>query len=230
MEQDYLNLPKEDESEQKNAQLKRFEPHIAIFILQGVICVIVLLVCLITKTFFGDFFGEIKNFYDENLNEDTNPSLVLESAEDTRAVGGPLEVSYLGTTGGFQNPLPSGVITSGYGYRKDPFTNKTAFHSGLDIAASKGTPIKSALSGVVELSQKSGGDYGNYIIVNHGAFKTLYAHCEELTVNEGDFVSVGERIATVGSTGRSTGPHLHFEIRVGNTKIDPTPFIKLENK
>ena len=55
MEQDYLNLPKEDESEQKNAQLKRFEPHIAIFILQGVICVIVLLVCLITKTFFGDY-------------------------------------------------------------------------------------------------------------------------------------------------------------------------------
>ncbi|MBQ7108039.1 MAG: M23 family metallopeptidase [Clostridia bacterium] len=230
MEQDYLNLPKEDESEQKNAQLKRFEPHIAIFILQGVVCVIVLLACLITKTFFGDFFGEIKNFYDENLNEDTSPSLVLESDAEPTGVGGPLEVSAVNISGGFQNPLPSGTLTSGYGYRIDPFTNKTSFHSGLDIAASKGTPIKSALSGVVELSQKSGGDYGNYIIVNHGAFKTLYAHCEKLTVSEGDFVSAGDIIATVGSTGRSTGPHLHFELRIGNGKIDPTPFIKLENK
>ena len=231
MEQEYLNLPAEEtEPPQKEKPQKNFDPHIAIFVLQGIVCAIVILVCLITKTFFGDFFGEIKTFYDKNLNEDTNPSLVLESDTEPTAVGGPLEVSYLGTTGGFQNPLPSGTLTSGYGYRQDPFTNKTSFHSGLDIAADKGVEIKSALSGVVELSQKNGGDYGNYIIVNHGAFKTLYAHCEKLTVNKGDFVSAGDIIATVGSTGRSTGPHLHFEIRIGNEKIDPTPFIKLENK
>lgn len=230
MEQDYLNLPAEEIEPPQKEKTHKFDPYIAIFILQGVVCVIVLLVCLITKTFFGDFFGEIKNFYDENLNEDTSPSLVLESDAEPTGVGGPLEVSAVNISGGFQNPLPSGVITSGYGYRKDPFTNKTAFHSGLDIAASKGTPIKSALSGVVELSQKNGGDYGNYVIINHGAFKTLYAHCEKLVVNKGDFVSAGDIIATVGSTGRSTGPHLHFEIRIGNEKIDPTPFIKLENK
>ena len=94
----------------------------------------------------------------------------------------------------------------------------------------KGTEIKAALSGVVELSQKNGGDYGNYVIINHGAFKTLYAHCEKLAVNKGDFVSAGVKIATVGSTGRSTGPHLHFELRIGDEKIDPTPFVKLENK
>lgn len=230
MEQDYLNLPSEDETEQKNAQTVRFNPHIAIFVLQGVVCAIVLLACFVTKTFFVDFFGELKTFYDKKISEDTNPSLVLQSEALTTAVGGPIESCAVDLSYGFQNPLPNGTLTSGYGYRQDPFTNKTAFHSGLDIAAEKGTEIKAALSGVVELSQKSGGDYGNYIIINHGGFKTLYAHCEELTVNEGNFVSAGESIATVGSTGRSTGPHLHFEIRVGNTKIDPTPFIKLENK
>ena len=230
MEQDYLNLHTEEKEPQQKEKTHKFDPHVAIFILQGIVCGIVVLVCLITKTFFGDLFGEIKTFYDKNLNEDTSPSLVLESDAEPTGVGGPLEVSAVNISGGFQNPLPSGTLTSGYGYRIDPFTNKTSFHSGLDIAASKGTPIKSALSGVVELSQKSGGDYGNYIIVNHGAFKTLYAHCEKLTVSEGDFVSAGDIIATVGSTGRSTGPHLHFELRIGNGKIDPTLFVKLENK
>ncbi len=231
MEQEYLNLPAEEiEPPQKEKPQKSFDPHIAIFVLQCIVCTIVILVCIIIKTFFGDLFGEIKTFYDKNLNEDTNPSLVLDSGAEPAAIGGPLEVGYLGATGGFQNPLPSGILTSGYGYRPDPFTNKTAFHSGLDIAANKGVKIKAVLSGVVELSQKSGGEYGNYLIINHGAFKTLYAHCEKLVVNEGDFVSAGQIIATVGSTGRSTGPHLHFEMRIGDAKIDPTPFIKLENK
>ena len=231
MEQDYLNLPKEEETEDLNIEKprKRFDPNAAIFILQGVVCLAVLLACLIIKTFFGGFFAEIKTWYDKNLNEDTDISLVLDGATENTGVGGPLEVGAFDLSKGFELPV-SGTLTSGYGYRIDPFTGKRSFHSGIDIATQNGTPVKAALSGVVELSENSGGDYGNYVIINHGGFKTLYAHCEALNVTKGQYVSSGENIATVGSTGRSTGPHLHFEIRIGDTKIDPTPFINLENK
>lgn len=231
MEQEYLNSPEMEKREENSEvyQHKKFDFHMAIFILQGVICVAVLLFCLITKTFFGDFFGEIKTWYDKNLNEDTDVSLVLGNSANSNGVGGPLEVSTTDFSGGFVLPL-SGKLTSGYGYRTDPFTGDRSFHSGVDIAAEEGTLIKAALSGVVELSEKSGGDYGNYIIINHGGFKTLYAHCEALNVVKGQSVMAGDCIATVGSTGRSTGPHLHFEIRIGDTKIDPTPLIELENR
>lgn len=231
MEQDYLNLS-EEENEQVNVEVKRnrkFDFYIAIFVLQGVICVAVLLFCIITKTFFGDFFGEIKNWYNENINEDTDISLVLGNSSEAMGEGGPLEVGAVDLSGGFEVPV-SGTVTSGYGYRIDPFTGERSIHSGIDIAAEQGTSIKSALSGVVELVKKSGGDYGNYIIINHGGVKTLYAHCKDLNVVEGQHVSSGDKVATVGSTGRSTGPHLHFELRIGDVKIDPTPFVIAENK
>lgn len=231
MEQEYLNLHEEEQVEEytRENRRKRFDFHIAIFILQGVICAAVLLFCLITKIFFGDFFGEIKTWYDKNLNEDTDISLVLGNPSEKSGIGGPLEAGDIDLSGGFELPV-SGTLTSGYGYRTDPFTGERSVHSGVDIAAEKGTHIKSALAGVVETAKKTGGDYGNYIIINHGGFKTLYAHCEALMVTKGQYVEVGESIATVGSTGRSTGPHLHFEIRIGDTKIDPTPFVILENK
>ena len=232
MEQEYLNLPEEENEQAELSEAKprkKFDYHIAIFILQGVICAVVLLFCLITKTFFGDFFGEIKTWYNKTLNEDTDISLVLGNSSFESGVGGPLEVNATDLSYGFVLPV-SGKLTSGYGYRTDPFTGERSFHSGVDIAASKETPIKAALSGVVELAEKSGGDYGNYIIINHGGFKTLYAHCEKLDVVNGQYVSSGDTVASVGSTGRSTGPHLHFEIRIGDTRIDPTPFINIENK
>ena len=231
MEQEYLNLP-EEESEKVIIETKtsrKLDFHIAIFVLQGVICVAVLLFCLIIKTFFGDFFGEIKTWYDKNLNEDTDISLVLGNPSEKSGIGGPLEDATMDLSDGFEVPV-SGTLTSGYGYRTDPFTGERSVHSGVDIAAKKGAPIKAALAGIVELAEKSSGDYGNYIIINHGGFKTLYAHCNDLKVTEGQNVSSGESIATVGSTGRSTGPHLHFEIRIGDTKIDPTPFVISENK
>lgn len=231
MEQDYYLAPNahnEEETTEIAHKSKKYDPHISIFILQGVICAAVLIFCLITKTFFGDFFGEIRTWYNKTLNEDTDISLVLGNSSEVLGEGGPLEVGSVDLSKGFQLPV-SGKLTSGYGYRTDPFTGERSIHSGVDIAASKGTSIKAALSGVVELAEKSGGDYGNYIIINHGGFKTLYAHCEKLDVVNGQYVSSGDTVATVGSTGRSTGPHLHFEIRIGDTKIDPTPFIILEN-
>lgn len=230
MEQEYLNLPEEENLPVVKAKTNRkFDFHIAIFVLQCVVCVAVLLFCFITKVFFGDFFAEFKIWYDKNFSEDTDISLVLGNSSELSGVGGPFEVGDVDLSGGFEVPV-MGKVTSGYGYRIDPFTGNPSVHSGVDIAASNGTSIKAALSGIVELAEKSGDDYGNYVIVNHGGFKTLYAHCEDLLVANGQSVRAGEKIATVGSTGRSTGPHLHFEIRIGDKKIDPTPFIDIENK
>jgi len=120
----------------------------------------------------------------------------------------------------------SGRKNDSFGYRTDPFTGKKTFHEGLDISASSGTPIKASASGVVEFAGKKGG-YGNCVIINHGnGIKTLYAHASKLLVEEGRKVQKGDVIAKVGSTGRSTGPHLHFEVLVGGTPVDPLKYLE----
>lgn len=114
-----------------------------------------------------------------------------------------------------------GRVTSTFGYRINPVTKKYSFHSGIDIAAAAGTPIKAAYSGNVE---KVGTSvyYGNYVILNNGnGIKTFYGHCETVTVKQGETVSEGTAIAKVGSTGVSTGYHLHFEIHINNICVNP---------
>ena len=93
-------------------------------------------------------------------------------------------------------------------------------HKGIDIAAKKGTKIKAAISGQVE-EASSNSEYGNYIKIKKGEILTVYAHCKKLKVSKGDKVKQGDVIATVGSTGKSTGPHLHFEIRLSGRYINP---------
>lgn len=129
-------------------------------------------------------------------------------------------------TVGIVNPVKNGKISSKFGYRKDPFTKKLAFHSGLDIAASKGTRIAAAYSGKVK---KIGEDSmaGNYIYLEHSnGMETLYCHCSEIIAQEGANIRAGETIAKVGSTGYSTGPHVHFEIRINGVKYDPLIALK----
>ena len=133
-------------------------------------------------------------------------------------------------TGTFTFPLPANVyrITSYYVNRKDPFTGKTAYHSGYDFACAKGTKIYAADSGTVVIAKWNGG-YGNCVTINHGGgIMTLYGHCSELLVTAGQKVSRGDVIAKVGSTGRSTGNHLHFEVRKNGSVIDPSPYIGLK--
>lgn len=118
-------------------------------------------------------------------------------------------------------PLKSYKKTSNYGYRKDPFTSKTAFHHGLDLAADKGTPIYAVMDGTVS-AVGVGKSYGNYILVRHSSnMSTLYAHCSKIVAKQGQKVEQGDTVALVGSTGRSTGNHLHFEIRIGSNRVDP---------
>lgn len=130
---------------------------------------------------------------------------------------------------GFCSPLGENwrsMVTSEFGYRKDPFTGKTKGHSGLDLGAAKGTPIRSALPGTVYVVRYSTSGYGYHVMVDHGGgFVTLYAHCSKILVTEGQTVDAGTVIAEVGSTGRSTGNHLHFEIRIGGEKQNPRSYL-----
>lgn len=116
-------------------------------------------------------------------------------------------------------------VTSSYGYRKDPFTGKTAFHNGLDIAAPHGTNILAAKSGTVIRASKYS-TYGECVILDHGGgMITLYAHCSGYNVKVGQKVNQGDVIAFVGSTGRSTGNHLHFVVRINGEYMDPNKYL-----
>jgi murein DD-endopeptidase MepM/ murein hydrolase activator NlpD len=119
-------------------------------------------------------------------------------------------------------------ISSGFGRRKDPFSEENKFHYGVDLAAESGTPVKAALAGRVLVSEYQEG-YGNMVLLDHGnGFSTLYAHNQENNVQEGAWVAKGELISKVGSSGRSTGPHLHFEVRKNGQYLDPTEFLPVE--
>lgn len=122
--------------------------------------------------------------------------------------------------GALQWPLPvAGTITSPQGYRTDPITGETSYHSGTDIAVPEGTPILAAADGTVTIANALdswGGSYGYYVKLDHGGgLTTLYAHCSSICVTTGQQVKAGEVIAYVGQTGRATGPHLHFEVYTG---------------
>ena len=114
----------------------------------------------------------------------------------------------------------SGVVTSSFGIRESSNEKISGFHTGTDIAANSGTEILSAIKGTVILVSEEG-DYGKHLKVQDGDIVTLYAHCSEILVKEGQSVEKGEKIAKVGSTGNSTGPHLHFEIRYQNRYVNP---------
>lgn len=112
-------------------------------------------------------------------------------------------------------------ITSGYGMRFHPILRRNRLHAGIDFGAPTGTPIRAAADGVVILAQRKGG-YGNTVVIEHGGgVQTLYAHCSRMLVGPGARVRQGQVIARVGSTGLSTGPHLHFEIRINGRPVNP---------
>ncbi|SCH04227.1 Murein hydrolase activator NlpD precursor [uncultured Ruminococcus sp.] len=136
-------------------------------------------------------------------------------------------------TGIFQWPLPqSYTITSWFGYREDPFTGEIAYHSGIDIAAPGGTPILAAADGAVTIANAIdswGGGYGYHIKVKHNdTYETLYAHCSSICVTVGQEVKQGEVIGYVGTTGNSTGNHLHFEVWQNGERTDALGFFKAE--
>jgi murein DD-endopeptidase MepM/ murein hydrolase activator NlpD len=122
-------------------------------------------------------------------------------------------------------PLADGYIGSGFGWRTDPFTGTMARHEGIDFSAMPGTPIHAAAGGVVVVSEMHS-VYGNVVEIDHGnALMTRYAHASKLLVKQGDIVKRGQKLAEVGSTGRSTGPHLHFEVHHKGVAQNPAKFL-----
>jgi murein DD-endopeptidase MepM/ murein hydrolase activator NlpD len=116
-------------------------------------------------------------------------------------------------------------IASGFGYRIDPIYKSVKFHAGLDFTAPKGTPIYATANGVVTIAGNTADGYGNHVVINHGyGYETLYGHMVRVKVRPGQRVTRGEVIGWVGSTGKSTGPHCHYEVHKNGQKIDPVYF------
>ncbi len=163
---------------------------------------------------------------DENLEiEKQIQNLESEADRLTAELEGESEGDYVG--GELAWPTSSKYITSYYGYRPDPFGGGgTSWHSGIDISAYTGAPIYAANSGRVYFSGWNNGGYGYLVMIDHGGgMITMYAHNSKLLVKEGEWVSRGERIANAGSTGYSTGPHLHFEVRINGVRKNPLNYL-----
>lgn len=120
-----------------------------------------------------------------------------------------------------------GRITSPYGMRRAPLTRRYNFHQGIDIGAPYGSPVRAAADGTVTVARYRAG-WGNLVVINHGTYTTYYAHLRRFLVKPGDTVEKGQLIADVGSTGYSTGPHLHFEIHINGDTIDPLTVLRSE--
>ncbi len=150
-------------------------------------------------------------------------ALISQASDALSSKGNPIKY----TGGKFAWPVPSTKsISSYYGYRIHPIYKTRKFHSGIDINASYGVDIVAAADGTVTMSTYNGG-YGKCIIVNHGSgISTLYGHNSSLLVSKGDKVKKGQLIAKAGSTGLSTGPHLHYEVRINGATVDPLSYYK----
>jgi murein DD-endopeptidase MepM/ murein hydrolase activator NlpD len=145
-----------------------------------------------------------------------------EMEAERRAAGIAGSVESEGVAGSFSWPV-TGTITSPFGWRSNPFGGSPEFHQGLDIAAPSGTTVTAAAGGTVIMAQWYGG-YGNYILIDHGGgYSTGYGHLSAIYVSSGQSVQRGQAIGAVGSTGQSTGPHLHFEVRIAGKPVDPAP-------
>jgi murein DD-endopeptidase MepM/ murein hydrolase activator NlpD len=125
----------------------------------------------------------------------------------------------------FASPLNHYRVSSNYGYRRDPFNNRKAFHNGIDLMAPLGSAVYSTAPGVVKVAGWRG-NYGKMVEIDHGnGIKTRYGHLHQLLVKRGQTVKFHQKIGLVGSTGRSTGPHVHYELMVGRKFYDPKKFL-----
>lgn len=166
---------------------------------------------------------EHQNTVNENIEEndiDQNKTEISTSSINEME----LDIRNLKAAYTFVKPL-NGSVSSIFGARESKYQNVTGYHTGIDIAADTGTPILAAMQGIVELVSNEG-DYGKHVKIRCNNVYTLYAHCSKIFVKEGQIVAEGQKIANVGNTGNSTGPHLHFEIRVEDRFVDPAEIIK----
>lgn len=193
-----------------------------------------------------NYFIGIFNKENQNESQESNDANVTQNTEINNGIGGAVEQSTeeneqveenqslsqeeqdildVKNTTSFIKPV-EGTISSVYGYRETATGTVPKDHTGTDIATVTGTKIKSATDGQVVLASEEG-DYGKHIKIQIGEVSIIYAHCNSLYVKEGDMVKQGQEIAEVGSTGNSTGPHLHFEVRISERTVDPQKILDL---
>ena len=187
------------------------------------------------KSMLDKTLGEKQKLVDEMTRDVEKYKAIYEAAEEAEAAlirENSAALSYSAnpikyTGGKFAWPVPSTQrITSQYGYRIHPVYKTKKFHSGIDIGAAYGVDIVAAADGVVTLATTNGG-YGKCVIINHGSgITTLYGHNSTLLVESGQRVTKGQLIAKAGSTGVSTGPHLHFEVRINGSTVDPLQYYR----
>ena len=126
-----------------------------------------------------------------------------------------------------EKPIRTAEFTSGFGSRSDPFRHGASFHPGIDLAAKTGTPVYATAEGTVLRAGWNSGGYGNLVEIDHGrGIITRYGHMSAVLVSAGQRVTRGQQIGRVGSTGRSTGPHLHYEVRIDDSPVNPIPFMR----
>lgn len=165
-------------------------------------------------------------------NADSIYNLILYGVSTGPGGGGGVfdgaDVPYIGADG-FCSPIGAGwrnVVTSEFGNRIDPITGQRRGHTGMDLAVPTGTAVRAALPGTVTVSQYNSGGYGYYVMIDHGnGLSTLYGHNSRLLAQVGQRVEAGDIIALSGSTGRSTGPHVHFEVRVNGERTNPRYYL-----
>lgn len=218
----------------QNILKEKLPAKLSIFVLELSAVTVIIIALTAVRFIGGNVYTDIKNWYILHFAGETDINEVLaEDSAETVLSAAPNQtedsvIEVMARNYAAENsvnslffPVKNAQLTSPYGDRINPVTHKPEKHKGIDLATENSAPIYAAAAGKVIYAANSP-TYGNYMIVEHGqGLKTLYAHCSKLLRQEGDTVKQGEKIALVGSTGQSTAPHLHFEVRVNDININP---------
>ena len=239
MDNNFYEYRRETRTHKKKEQQKN--PMVTVIIVQLIISLLISGLIFIISRNEGDLQKGISEFYAEISETDLTPREIIDvfkkvakatfapvledetatGETNTTPTGEKADFSPVYLTIKIQNPIEKGAITSKFGYRISPITKKYSLHSGLDIASPENSEIHCVYSGVVLIADENEAR-GKYLVIKHSNnLITTYNHCNELLVKEGEKIKKGETIALVGSTGWSTGPHLHFEIKLNDKYINP---------
>lgn len=238
---------------EKEARTRKKSTALDVLTFQAIVCISLVSCFLLLNVINADWASQIKELYKQQIYSNGEEVRgitdfvqdIYKTLTDTRplnnseGMGGGDNISLLANAQistdltskldeiEFVMPV-SGTITSGFGNRESPITGEPEFHKGIDIAANAGTPIVAAFNGEVitaDFDEKA----GNYIKIKHeSGLVSYYMHCDALIVVKSDKVFAGQAIATIGSTGQSTGPHLHFELQADGVPVNPTSLLDLD--
>ncbi len=232
---------KEQHRRSAGARTGKGRSDFSLLMVQGVICGVVLLLVLLLRLMGGKAWSQLRTLFRQWITDDGWVQTITErlaeenvSASDrsvrlTSAAVSPLSAepvaSVVEALPQGKAPMDNGKVTSPFGVREDPLRGGTGFHSGIDVAAEEGTPLYATHDGLITASRWEA-SYGYYITVRcAGGFEITYAHCSRLLHDVGETVSAGETIALVGSTGDSTGPHVHVMVSKDGVYSDPSALI-----